>query len=111
MKTGEYLAQLKFWQQATDHYAILLRDNADQWDYYVKYSESLFEVVKLGDSSKIDTARTLLVDLFTAEESKTDNKLRGPYLARIYFWQQLCQRGMDATTLLGFTRGQVHLLT
>lgn len=99
-KKGEYLRQMKSWDQMMDYIEELLRSNPDQWSYYVHYAEALFEISP-HDAAVVDRAKTFLFSLLKQEKTKSANKLRGPYLAMLYFWQQLQQRKFDASSVFG----------
>ncbi|XP_046462363.1 N-alpha-acetyltransferase 25, NatB auxiliary subunit-like [Daphnia pulex] len=100
-KKGEYLRQMKRWDQMLDYTEELLRSNPDQWSYYSLYMEALFELTSTTNADVIGRAKTFLLSLMEQERLKSENKLRGPYLAMLFFWQQLQQRNFDASTVFG----------
>lgn len=105
-KKEDYLRQMKCWDQSMDYTEDLLRANPDQWNYYVHYIEAVFEITA-ENAAVVDRAKTFLLSLLEQERLKSTNKLRGPYLVMLYFWQQLQQRQFDAATVFGkldFTR-------
>lgn len=102
-KRGDYLRQLKMWPQVLDHFECLLRQQPDQWLFYVNYFEAMFHLCS-GDGSgdlkaSVDRAVSLL-DCLQSELSGARERIRGPYLARLYLWQQLHERQLDAAALL-----------
>jgi len=99
-KKGEYLRQMKRWDQMLDYTEELLRSNPDQWSYYGLYLEALFELTT-ASADVIGRAKTFLLSLVEEERLKSENKLRGPYLAMLFFWQQLRQRKFDASAVFG----------
>lgn len=99
-KKGEYLQQLKMWDQMLEFYQNLLQQNPDQWINYVRYSEALFETVAQNESA-LSNAKQFIFGLVKKESESANNKLRGPYLARIYLWQQLHDHKFDASALFG----------
>ncbi|EFX68033.1 hypothetical protein DAPPUDRAFT_203413 [Daphnia pulex] len=100
-KKGEYLRQMKRWDQMLDYTEELLRSNPDQWSHYSLYMEALFELTSTTNADVIGRAKTFLLSLMEQERLKSENKLRGPYLAMLFFWQQLQQRNFDASTVFG----------
>jgi tetratricopeptide (TPR) repeat protein len=100
-KKGEYLRQMKRWDQMLDYTEELLRSNPDQWSYYSLYMEALFELTSTTNADVIGRAKIFLLSLMEQERLKSENKLRGPYLAMLFFWQQLQQRNFDASTVFG----------
>jgi len=103
-KMGEYLQQLKMWDRMLEFYQGLLQQNPDQWINYVRYAEALFEATAQNESA-LSNAKQFIFDLVKKESESASNKLRGPYLARIYLWQQLHDHKLDASTLFGDLRG------
>ena len=99
-KMGEYLQQLKMWDRMLEFYQGLLQQNPDQWINYVRYAEALFEATAQNESA-LSNAKQFIFDLVKKESESASNKLRGPYLARIYLWQQLHDHKLDASTLFG----------
>ncbi len=99
-KKEDYLRQMKCWDQSMDYTEDLLRANPDQWSYYVHYIEAVFEITAVN-AAVVDRAKTFLLSLLEQERLKSTNKLRGPYLVMLYFWQQLQQRQFDATAVFG----------
>ncbi|KZS15079.1 Phagocyte signaling-impaired protein [Daphnia magna] len=99
-KKEEYLKQMKRWDQMMDYTEELLRSNPDQWSYYVHYAETMFEISS-QDVTVVDRVKTFLFSLLEQERIKSANNLRGPYLAMLYFWQQLQQRNFDASAVFG----------
>ena len=83
-----------------DYIEDLLRANPDQWSCYVHYIEAMFEITA-KNAAVVDRAKTFLFTLMEQERLKSTNKLRGPYLAMLYFWQQLQQHQLDAATVFG----------
>ena len=101
-KRGDYLRQLQMWPQVLDHFECLLRQQPDQWTFYVNYFEALFHLCDSGDGdmkATVDRAVSLL-DCLQSELSGAKERIRGPYLARLYLWQQLHERQVDAAALL-----------
>ena len=99
-KKGEYLREMKRWDQMMDYIEELLHSNPDQWSYYSLYMEALFEM-PATNADVIGRAKTFLFSLVEQERLKSVNKLRGPYLAMLSFWQQLQQRKFDASAVFG----------
>ena len=99
-KEGEYNQQLKRWGRVMECFAALLSQNPDHWNYYVQYLEALFEH-SASDSEAVGRAKELILNLARQEKEKDKDKLRGPYLALIFFWQQLQSRNLDSLALLG----------
>lgn len=99
-KKGEYLRQMKLWEETVDYMEELLLGNPDQWSHYVNYLEALFEIAS-EKPVVIDRAKAFLLSLLEKERTKSINHLRGPYLAVLYFWQQLHQRKYDASAIFG----------
>ena len=90
------------WPQVLDHFECLLRQQPDQWTFYVNYFEALFHLCDSGDGdmkATVDRAVSLL-DCLQSELSGAKERIRGPYLARLYLWQQLHERQVDAAALL-----------
>lgn len=93
---------MKRWDQMMDYTEELLRSNPDQWSYYVHYAETMFEISS-QDVTVVDRVKTFLFSLLEQERIKSANNLRGPYLAMLYFWQQLQQRNFDASAVFGIS--------
>ena len=108
-KKGEYLRQMKRWDQMTDYIEELLRSNPDQWNYYNIYMEALFELAATN-IDVVGRAKNFLFYLVEQERMKSVNKLRGPYLAMLLFWQQLQQRNFDASAVFGNNTGDIKSL-
>lgn len=106
-KKGEYLRQMKRWDQMMDYIEELLRSNPDQWNYYNFYMEALFELAATN-VDVVSRAKTFLFYLVEQERIKSVNKLRGPYLAMLLFWQQLQQRNFDASAVFGNNTGDIN---
>jgi len=102
-KKGEYLQQLKMWDQMLEFYQNLLQQNPDQWINYVRYAEALFETIAQNKLA-LSNAKEFIFDLVIKQNESASNKLRGPYLARIYLWQQLHDHKFDASALFGDLR-------
>lgn len=100
VKKGEYLRQMKCWNETINYMEELLVINPDQWSNYVNYFDALFEIAH-EKPEVIDRAKAFLLSLLNKERSKSTNHLRGPYLAMLYFWQQLHRREYDAFTVFG----------
>lgn len=77
-----------------------MRVNPDQWNYYIYYVEAVFEVAS-QNATVIDRAKVFISSLLQQERSKSSNRLRGPYLAMLYFWQQLQEHKFDASVMFG----------
>lgn len=108
-KKAEYFRLLKLWDQAMDYHESLLRANSDQWSSYVHYVEAAF--ASTDRDSALNRAKNLIVSLAEQEKEKKENKLRGPYLARLYFWQELKKNDLDPSLLLGtFLHLKIHSL-
>lgn len=108
-KKAEYLKQMKRWEQMMDYMEQLLLINSDQWNYYVNYTEALFEISSEGPSL-IDRAKKFLFSLLEKERLKSTNRLRGPYLAMLHFWQQLKERQYDASSVFGIFLHDVMII-
>lgn len=108
-KKAEYLKQMKRWEQMMDYMEQLLLINSDQWNYYVNYTEALFEISS-ESPSLIDRAKKFLFSLLEKERLKSTNRLRGPYLAMLHFWQQLKERQYDASSVFGIFLHDVMII-
>lgn len=106
-KKAEYFRLLKLWDQAMDYHEALLRDNPDQWSNYVHYVEAAFETPERD--SAVTRAKNFILSLADQEKEKVENKLRGPYLARLYFWQELKQKEFDAVSVLGISLSKSYV--
>lgn len=90
------------WDQTLEFYQNLLQQNPDQWINYVRYAEALFETIAQNKLA-LSNAKEFIFDLVIKQNESASNKLRGPYLARIYLWQQLHDHKFDASALFGNT--------
>ena len=106
-KRGDYLRQLQLWPQVVDYYESLLHQQPDQWIFYVHYFEAMFELMCNSNDLKASVDRAIcLLDSLLEETNNGKERIRGPHLARLYLWQQLHRRQLDAVTLLGGKTGR-----
>lgn len=83
---------------------LLYHENADRWDYYMPYFDSVFELMKAehsesnAESTADDTPEKCHEFLCQLVESMSLGKLiRGPYLARLELWRRLSEdKSLDA---------------
>lgn len=84
---------------------LLYHENADRWDYYMPYFDSVFELMKTepdSDSNIDDTPEKCHEFLCQLVESMSLGKLiRGPYLARLELWRRLSAVDGDPASILG----------
>lgn len=90
---------------------LLYHDNADRWDYFMRYFDSVFELMKTEpdpDSTADNSPEKCHEFLCQLVESMSLGKLiRGPYLARLELWKRLsclyAEKAIDtdAVSILG----------
>ena len=91
------MRELKQWDRVVDHYEDLLRSDADQWSSYVRYVEAVIALAIEGSAAVIERAKKFLLD-----GSQNNNPMvRGPFLARLLFWQELDKNQLNANSLFG----------
>lgn len=105
-KKGDYLRELKEWDRLLDHYEKLLVSDADQWSHYVRYVEAVLAIATKEIDRKvtvIDRAKSFLLSptLTSSTSQQGSVVIRGPFLARLLFWQELDKNQFDANALFG----------
>jgi N-terminal acetyltransferase B complex non-catalytic subunit len=94
----ELLKKLGKWSELKKIIEDLLLDDADRWDYWQDYLQSCFNLIEYKELEiKYETISEFIQNL----QSKSNGKLRGPFLARLKMHKMMRDLKLDAVPLLG----------
>ncbi|XP_006821637.1 N-alpha-acetyltransferase 25, NatB auxiliary subunit-like [Saccoglossus kowalevskii] len=98
-------AKMEKWAEANAAYRKLLREQPDQWSFYLSYFKSAFELIDSGWTPQedqifvdgppdytVDSIIHFVEDVIQLESAKDSRPQRGPYLARMELFKRLKER-------------------